>query len=132
MHAAACARNGAAPRILVVDDEPAVRRYVCRVLDSAGFVVDEAADGAEALERVRSDPGWDLIVTDIVMPRCNGIELQQQLTTIAAGLPIILMSGYATAQLAELGIPAPCGMLVKPFEPDRLLDEVRRCLPLVH
>jgi CheY-like chemotaxis protein len=123
-------RNGSHARILVVDDEPAVRRYVCRVLDAEGYAVHEAADGAEALELVRSEPDrWDLIVSDIVMPRCNGVELHQHLAAIAATMPIILMSGYAEAALAELGIAVPCGLLVKPFPADLLLDEVRRCLP---
>ena len=123
-------RSGRHPRILVVDDEPSVRLYVRRVLLEEGYAVHEAGDGAEALELVRSAPdGWDLIVSDIVMPRCNGVELHQQLAAIVAGMPIILMSGYAAAQLTELGIAAPCGVLVKPFEADQLLDEVRRCLP---
>lgn len=122
--------NGSHARILVVDDEPAVRLYVRRVLLEEGYAVHEAGDGAEALELVRSAPDrWDLIVSDIVMPRCNGVELHQQLAAIVAGMPIILMSGYAATQLNELGIAAPCGVLVKPFEADQLLDEVRRCLP---
>ena len=118
-------------RILVVDDEPGVRRYVARVLEDEGFGVGEAADGAEALELIRAEPdGWDLVVSDIVMPRCNGVELHQALASVAPDLPIILMSGFATADLSQLGIAAPCGVLVKPFEADRLLAEVRRCLPV--
>lgn len=123
--------DGARPRILVVDDEPAVRRYVCRVLESEGYLPHEAPDGTEAIRLFGEEPTiWDLIISDIVMPRCNGIELQQTIAVLAPSLPMILMSGYATAQLTELGIVAPCGVLVKPFEPDRLLDEVRRCLPV--
>ncbi len=124
-------RNGPRPRILVVDDESAVRGYVCRVLGAEGYAVGEAVDGAEALELVRSEPdGWDLIVSDIVMPRCNGVEVHQTIANIAPGISVILMSGYATAQLAELGIAAPCGVLIKPFDAEQLLDEVRRCLPV--
>jgi CheY-like chemotaxis protein len=131
LYSSTAARNGANPRILVVDDEPAVRRYVCRVLLEEGYAVHEAADGAQALDLVRSAPDtWDLIVSDIVMPRCNGVELYLHLAAIAAGMPVILMSGYAAAELTRLGIAAPCGVLVKPFEAHRLLDEVRRCLPV--
>ncbi len=127
----AAGRSGARARILVVDDEPAVRRYVIRVLDAEGYLVGEAADGKEALELVRSDPdGWDLIISDIVMPHCNGVELQRYVAELAPALSIILMSGYATAQLAELGITAPCAVLVKPFGAEQLLGEVRRCLPV--
>ena len=127
----AAGRNGTRPRILVVDDESAVRGYVCRVLIAEGYAVGEAVDGAEALDLVQAEPdGWDLIVSDIVMPRCNGVELHQRVANVAPALAIILMSGYATAQLAELGIAAPCAVLVKPFDAQRLLDEVRRCLPV--
>lgn len=128
---AAARRNGARVRILVVDDEPAVRRYVSRVLGSEGYAVQEAADGAEALELVRAEPdGWDLVVSDIVMPGCNGVELHETIAGFAATLPVILMSGYAAAELSARGIATPCGVLIKPFEPDALLDEVRRCLPV--
>ncbi len=131
VHSTAAGRNGTRPRILVVDDEAAVRRYVCRVLGAEGYAVSEAEDGVEALELVRSEPdGWDLIISDIVMPRCNGVELYQTIANVAPALQVILMSGYAMTQLAELGIAAPCAVLVKPFDAQRLLDEVRRCLPV--
>jgi DNA-binding NtrC family response regulator len=117
--------------ILVVDDEPGVRRYVSRVLEEEGFAVSEASDGAEALALVQAGPdGWALVVSDIVMPRCNGVELQQALARVAPDMPIILMSGYAAGELARVGISAPCSVLVKPFEADQLLNEVRRCLPV--
>lgn len=117
--------------ILVVDDEPGVRRYVRRVLEAEGYEVDEAGDGVEAIERLHGEPArWDLVVSDIVMPRCNGVELHQYLSGNGSRCPVILMSGYGSAQLAEQGIEAPCGVLSKPFEPHQLLDEVRRCLPV--
>jgi DNA-binding NtrC family response regulator len=63
-----------------------------------------------------------------VMPRLNGVELLQALAESHPGLPVILISGYATAVLAELGIAAPCGILPKPFAAERLLAEVKRCI----
>jgi DNA-binding NtrC family response regulator len=57
----------------------------------------------------------------------NGVELLQALSTTDPNIPVILMSGYATAALAELGIAAPCAILAKPFPAERLLEEVRRC-----
>jgi two-component system cell cycle sensor histidine kinase/response regulator CckA len=116
-------------RILVVDDEPVVRRFACRVLEDAGYRIAAAADGAEALQAVRERSAkFDAVVSDIVMPRLNGVELLQALSVSHPELPIILMSGYATADLAERGIAAPCSVLNKPFAPERLLAEVRRCL----
>jgi len=115
--------------VLVVDDEPAVRRYAARVLEREGYAVLEAGDGAEALEMVRGQgPVIEIVVTDIVMPRLNGVELMQALASSHPDLPVILMSGYATSALAELGIVAPCSILTKPFPPERLLEEVRRCI----
>ena len=118
-------------RILVVDDEPGIRRDVSRILEEEGFAVGEATDGVDALEQIRADPGiWALVVSDIVMPRCNGVELHGELARLAPALPVILMSGYATAHLIQLGITTPCGVLAKPFEAEQLLDEIRRCLPI--
>jgi two-component system, cell cycle sensor histidine kinase and response regulator CckA len=113
--------------ILVVDDEGAVRRFALRVLEREGYRVVEARDGVEAVELIRQGHEFDAVVSDIVMPRMNGVELMQTLATTAPDLPVILMSGYATGALAELGINAPCAILPKPFPADRLLQEVRRC-----
>ena len=113
--------------ILVVDDEGAVRRFALRVLEREGYRVVEARDGIEAVELIRQGHEFDAVVSDIVMPRMNGVELMQALATTAPDLPVILMSGYATGALAELGINAPCAILPKPFPADRLLQEVRRC-----
>lgn len=116
-------------RILVVDDEPVVRRFACRVLQDAGYRIAAAADGAEALQAVgERSAKFDAVVSDIVMPRLNGVELLQALSVSHPELPIILMSGYATEQLTERGIAAPCSVLNKPFSRERLLAEVRRCL----
>ncbi|HEV7365006.1 MAG TPA: response regulator [Gemmatimonadales bacterium] len=122
-------RAGAAASVLVVDDETAVRRFAVRVLQREGYQVMEASDGAEALELVRVEgASVEVVVSDIVMPRLNGVELMQALSVSHPHLPIILMSGYATAALSELGIAAPCSILTKPFPADRLLAEVHRCI----
>jgi two-component system cell cycle sensor histidine kinase/response regulator CckA len=115
--------------VLVVDDETAVRRFAVRVLERDGIGVLEATDGAEALELVRAQKAAiDVVVSDIVMPRLNGVELMQALSESFPHLPVILMSGYATAALSELGIATPCGILTKPFPAERLLAEVHRCV----
>jgi len=115
--------------VLVVDDEPLVRWFAARVLREEGFGVYEATDGAEALEVIRADVAdLDVVVSDIVMPRMNGVQLLQSLSTLRPDLPVILMSGYGTDQLADLGIAGPCGVLGKPFSPQALVAEVRRCI----
>jgi two-component system, cell cycle sensor histidine kinase and response regulator CckA len=113
----------------VVDDEVAVRRFAVRVLQREGYEVLEAADGLEALEMLRAGKVTvDLIVSDIVMPRMNGVELMQAVTESDPRIPVVLMSGYATAALSELGIATPCSIVPKPFPAERLLAEVHRCV----
>ena len=118
-----------ATRILVVDDEPLPRQYAARILIAEGFLVLEAADGREALDQVRvhSDQ-LGVVVSDIVMPRLNGVELLQALAVDHPLLPVVLMTGYGTLELAALGITPPCAVLAKPFSPELLVGEVKRCL----
>ena len=115
--------------VLVVDDETAVRRFACRVLEQAGYGVFEAMEGIEALELIQGQTTvLEVVVTDIVMPRMNGVELMQALSESQPDLPVILMSGYATTALSEMGIATPCSILAKPFSAERLLAEVDRCI----
>ena len=124
------ARAGSVVSVLVVDDEAAVRRFACRVLQLAGYSVFEAIDGVEALELIQGQTAaLEAVVSDIVMPRMNGVQLMQALSVSQPELPVILMSGYATTTaLAEMGIATPCSILAKPFTADRLLAEVERCI----
>jgi DNA-binding NtrC family response regulator len=113
--------------ILVVDDEPSIRRLAKRALLEEGFDVREARDGAEALEIVDAG-GVSVLVSDVVMPRLDGVRLMERLARSHPQLPVVLMSGYASLELAAMGIAAPCALLSKPFTPERLVEEVRRCL----
>jgi CheY-like chemotaxis protein len=115
-------------QILVVDDEPGVRLLVCRMLAQGGYGTCEAADGAEALASLRAGLPVDLVLSDVAMPQLNGVQLLEALSVSHPDLRVLLMSGYAAEDLVARGIPAPCGMLRKPFTPERLLDEVRRCM----
>ncbi len=129
LSSAGAVRAAAGISVLVVDDETAVRRFAARVLEREGYVVLEAKDGIDALELFgQKDLSVDVVVSDIVMPRLNGVELMQALVVSHPDIPVILMSGFATGALAELGIAAPCAILSKPFPSDRLVEEVRRCV----
>jgi len=116
-------------QILVVDDEAIVRVVCARMLQEAGYRTHEAEDGTAALAFVReAHESLDLVVSDVVMPRMNGVELLDALSVSYPKLPVLLMSGYSIETLRERGIAAPCAILVKPFTPESLLAEVRRCL----
>src|SRR4051812_17100805 len=85
----------AAASVLLVDDETAVRRFAARVLERAGYTVFEAVDGTEALDLLQNGAAAvDMVVSDIVMPRLNGVELMQALAASRPDLPVLLMSGY--------------------------------------
>ncbi len=115
--------------IIVVDDDAAVRRIASRILAEEGFHVLEASDGDEAIQLAeRHGPEVGLVVTDIVMPRLNGIELLERLSRIQPSVPVVLMSGYTSNELMGRALVAPCGILRKPFAPEALIGEVRRCL----
>jgi DNA-binding NtrC family response regulator len=118
-----------AHQLLVVDDEPGIRALAARILLHEGYRVHQAEDGLEALDFIhRGQVTIDAVVSDIVMPRLNGVELVQALARSHPALPIVLMSGYGAEELGQRGIGAPCAVLSKPFPPERLVAEVRRCI----
>ena len=89
-------------RVLVVDDEPNVRIYLAQILQDAGFRVDTAADGEEALEKIRADPP-DFISLDLVMPRKSGNKLLYELRRdrALAGIPVLIVTAHARDELGE-------------------------------
>src|SRR5690348_4276432 len=106
-----------------------VRQILLRMLEESGYHVYEAGDGRTALDFVRTAPELlDLVVTDIAMPRLNGIALMQVLAVETPQLPCVLISGYAPPELERFGLTPPCGVLRKPLVEPEFLAEVRRCL----
>lgn len=115
-------------RILVVDDEAGVRRFLRQVLEGAGYEVEEAPDGKKAVDLVRSTR-VDLMVTDLIMPEQEGIETMQALRKETPALAIIAISGAFEGSLLKaaqfLGADAA---LAKPVSPDALLSSVALAL----
>ena len=116
-------------RVLVVEDDPMVRRVVVKLLGKHGFVVTEAGDGAEALATWRADPtAYDVLHTDEQMPKLNGRALARELQLARPDLPVAYMSGYDADAVAAVP-DAPDGPFIpKPFTEGELLDGVRRAL----
>lgn len=112
-----------ATAVLVVDDDPAIRRLVEYVLAGSGFVVRVAADGQEALEALRREPP-DLVVSDVAMPRLDGVELIRRLRAQGDTTPVLLCSAAE-----RVDVPAGVPFIAKPFALDRLLDAVHAALP---
>jgi two-component system, cell cycle sensor histidine kinase and response regulator CckA len=124
------AAPGGHETILVVDDEPAVRRMVVRCLGGLGYTVLEAEHGAEALDMLDLHSGSvALVLTDVVMPVLNGRELGERLLAARPDLPVLFMSGYTDDEVVRRGLLRPdAPFLQKPFEPANLSRLVREML----
>ncbi|HLT35501.1 MAG TPA: response regulator [Enhygromyxa sp.] len=110
-------------RILLVDDDQAVRRTVAKILEHGGYQVLTAEGPSAALELAREGLHVDLIVTDVVMPKMSGPAMIEWLGTLLGSRPVVFMSGYASAAQSKLG--GHPGFLPKPFTPGQLLAKVR-------
>jgi CheY-like chemotaxis protein len=121
------------PHILLVEDEPLVALVIETALAEEGFDVSTASDGVEAL-RLAASAKIDLLLTDVLMPGMDGIELVAALRRTRPGLPVVLMTGYvpldgrdALARLRDEGTP----ILHKPFPPEAAAAAVRARLARV-
>jgi PAS domain S-box-containing protein len=115
-------------RLLVVDDEPSVRRSMARLLASLGYAVDTAADGSEALAALQAG-ARDLVLTDLSMPRMTGEELAHTIHEIAPHLPIVFMSGNLDSEPLRAKIVAgELEFLQKPVALAELAACIRRVL----
>jgi PAS domain S-box-containing protein len=113
--------------VLVVDDEPALRRLVGRCMRAAGYQVLEAESGTSALALVaRGEDQIDLLLTDVMMAEMSGRELARTLRVEHPTLPIVYMSGHPLEDDADRDVGAPWGRFVrKPFSKEELLDAIQ-------
>ena len=121
---------GGTETILIVEDEPVVRRLAVLGLRAQGYTVVEASNGVEALEvagRIGTD--LDIVISDVVMPGISGPELMKRLATMAPNARRLLVSGHAESTVLPAGlIEAGAAFLSKPFTPERLARKVREVL----
>ena len=113
--------------ILVVDDDDALRSMMCIVLSVAGYTAEGAADGLEALKRLRTSEPPALIIVDLMMPKMDGYTLIRAMSsdTSLAQIPVAIISGQTTAQAPAPG-PQVIAHMVKPVELDDLLELVHQ------
>ena len=111
--------------ILVVEDDEDLRRLFRTALTLAGYDVEEAGDGLEALQKIDySQP--DLVVLDVILPEVSGLVVQREIAAhvLNRELPVVFVTGSGL-ELSEIG--SAC-LLRKPVTPDRLVNTVRSCL----
>jgi len=117
------AKNTQRGKILVVDDNPDIRGFARMFLEDAGYGVVTATDGEEGLRFYEQHrPSINLLLTDVAMPKMNGLELAGRVLRIDSQLPVLFMSGDAS--IAGLGLEC----LTKPFRPNQLVEIVSRLL----
>ena len=114
--------------ILVLDDVPDVSAAIARSLEDAGFEVAEINDPAVAVEAIAEDPdGWGCLVSDYDMPRMNGGDVLERLSTLAPNVPIIIVSALAR-RLSDTRLSAATSILQKPVQEDKLIKTVRQAV----
>ncbi|MBL0138794.1 MAG: sigma-54-dependent Fis family transcriptional regulator [Bacteroidetes bacterium] len=116
------------PRILIIDDEKAIRNTLREILQYEKFEVDEAGDGAEGLKKVESS-SFDLVLCDIKMPKMDGLEVLAKLQELNPDLPVVMISGHGTIETAVDAIKSGAfDYIAKPPDLNRLLVTVRNAL----
>jgi len=117
-------------RILLIEDESDVRRFGKHILERNGYQVNDVADAAEALKQFKKKNGdYDLIISDVVLPDINGLELIDQLQAIKGNVPVIMSSGYTEEKskrriIVEQNFP----FIEKPFNIEEILAVVKKTL----
>jgi len=113
-----------APRVLVVDDEPAVLGLISHALAARGYEVQAAPDPLQALKLAHDAPCFDLVVSDVIMPQMCGPELVRRITQICPGTAVLVMSGHIDVQ----DLPKGAKFIGKPFQVKDLYSIVDRAL----
>lgn len=122
--------SGAGRRVLVVEDDPSVRRLAVDTLQHQGFRVDSAADGREAISLLEaSTEPPDLVITDLVLPHLSGRTVRQTVATRFPGVPVLYISGYPGETIESRGwLDEGVPFLQKPFSPRELVRRSRELL----
>ncbi len=114
-------------RVLVVEDEPMVRKLTVTLLAYAGFEAVAVADGQQALEVLEGEEEFDVVLSDSSMPGLSGAELLAVLRSKDIVVPFVLMSGYSDGRV-DLGDARGTSQLAKPFGSTALLEAVESAI----
>jgi DNA-binding NtrC family response regulator len=113
--------------ILLVEDDPASGRAMSLALKTAGYEVMDKGDGTEAVEMLTTR-NFELVITDVVMPNLNGLNLINTIRLKSPHMPLILMSGYLSKDAGKAIIDQTAAFLQKPVNPTALIMAVKRVL----
>ncbi|RWX79083.1 response regulator [Neorhizobium lilium] len=115
-------------KILLAEDDNDMRRFLVKALEKAGYKVISFDNGASAYDRLREEP-FSLLLTDIVMPEMDGIELARRATELDPDLKVMFITGFAAVALnSDSKAPKDAKVLSKPFHLRDLVDEVNKLL----
>jgi len=119
-----------AVRVLVVDDDPSIRRMIMAALRRDGYSFSEAANGKEALEVMKVERP-DIVILDLMMPMVSGWDVLRERSTDPdlLSIPVIVVSANRSAELASAMDKGICAFLPKPFDITALSSLVRSCIP---
>ncbi|MGB3165177.1 MAG: response regulator [Alteraurantiacibacter sp.] len=112
-------------RILLAEDDDAMRTYLARALGKAGYSVVAVASGVEALPMLQTEI-YDLLLSDIVMPEMDGIELAQKCNDLSPSTKVMFITGFAAVSLRATRDAPHAKMLSKPFHLKDIVMEVER------
>jgi two-component system response regulator MprA len=116
-------------KILVVDDEPAVRDSLRRALELEGYEIELAADGEEALARIDADAEPDAVILDVLMPGLDGLEVCRRIRSSGRKLPVLMLTARTEVEDRVAGLDAGADdYVVKPFALEELLARLRALL----
>lgn len=114
-------------RILIAEDDASMRQFLAMALEKAGHSVTLCENGILALTAIETDPAYDVLLSDIVMPGIDGIELSRKAAAIAPSLKVMFITGFA-AVAADSGAENQAKILSKPFHLKDLVDQVEQLL----
>jgi two-component system cell cycle response regulator CpdR len=118
-------------KVLVAEDNPAVREFIVRSLSSAGFSVTSAIDGQQALDMLAAET-FDVLVTDIVMPNVDGIALAMKAGQLYPALRIVMVSGYAQERMRAVNLESLVQKVIsKPFSLEEICEAVKSALSII-
>ena len=115
-------------QILLVDDDDAVRALAQEMLAELGHQVTAVGTGALALERLRDDEAFDLLLADYAMPVMTGVQLAAEAIRLRPGLPVLFITGYADTDILKPWLARGYGMLSKPFSSAYLSHAIQQTL----